>query len=74
MLHFAPMNTLLLNGWHYIMGLAVIGSVSALAATGTIAGSTATYITGVGSALIGGGLALATPAPTAPAKPPAPLP
>lgn len=62
------MNTLLANGWHYITGLAIIGAMSALAATGTITGSAATYvITGVGSALIGGGLALSTPAPTQPA-------
>jgi hypothetical protein len=51
------------NGWHYIMGLAVIGAVSALAVTGTIAGATAMYvIDAVGSALIGGGLALSTAA------------
>ena len=50
------------TGWHYIIGLAVIGAVSALAVTKTIDGSTAMYvIDAVGSALIGGGLALATP-------------
>ncbi len=73
MLHFAAVNTLLVNGWHYIMGLAVIGAVSALAATGTIPGSTATYvITGVGSALIGGGLALSPTPGTTTVKTPSP--
>ena len=71
------MNAFFANGWHYIVGLAVIGSMSGLAASGAISGSQALYvIDAVGSALIGGGLALAvapsTPVPTPPVvKPPA---
>jgi hypothetical protein len=59
-------NAFLANSWHYIMGLAVIGVIAALAADGTITGDIAVpIITGVGSTLIGGGLVnAATPSST----------
>jgi hypothetical protein len=49
---------------HYIIGLAGIGAMSALAATGTVSGDIAIpVITGITSALVGGGIANAS-APT----------
>lgn len=52
------MKNSLANSWHFITGLAGMGAVSALAATGTISGAEAlpiiSAIVGVG---LGGGLA-----------------
>lgn len=51
------MRTFITESWHYITGLAGIGSVSALCATGTISGAEALpIITGITTALVGGGL------------------
>jgi hypothetical protein len=62
------------DSWHYIVGLAGIGAVSAMAVTGTIAGADAlSAITLVVGTLIGGGIAIkagsTTPSPPSPPTP-----
>ena len=54
------MSSFISSAWHYISGLAGIGAVAALAATGTVNGGDAlTAIMTVTGALVGGGIAVA---------------
>ena len=56
------MLTFLGNSWHYVMGMAIVGSISALIVTGSVNASEGLpIITGVGSLLIGGTLGATVP-------------
>lgn len=56
------LNKLLTNVGHYIVGLAGIGALAGLTATGTVSSSVAVPgIIGIVSALIGGGIATSKP-------------
>ena len=52
------MNDFLKQSWHFLAGLGTIGAVAGLVASGHVDGQSGlAVITGVGGALIGGGIA-----------------
>lgn len=56
------MKDLVLQSWHYLVGLAGIGAVAGLAATGTVSGNEALpIITAITGTLVGGGLGATVP-------------